>query len=203
MTRVLAVLAVVLVAACAAATDAGAHPRWKHDTPLATPVIHEIQWYRAETNTLLRNMGEPRFPTGNYEYAFPEMRPWLHELWQGRYQEARADWQRFFAAWELQEHDWHRALVTAAMRFGVSYGWLHDCNHGEGGHNRYADNPISDATGTMQFMPGTFYAYADDAFRAADVPRRYLDIYSFVGQAYTSAYMFSRGLSSHWVGAGC
>jgi hypothetical protein len=201
MKRTVLLLVGAIVLATAATVQA--HPRWKHEEPLAAPLIHEIRWFRGETNELLRAMSEPRFPTASYEIAFPEMRPWLLELWKGRYQEAQAEWERYFESWEAMENDWHHALSSAAARFGVSYSWLHSCNHSEGGHGMGWNHQGSGAFGPMQFMSGTFYAYVDDAGRAADIPARYQRWDSWVGQAYTAAYMFGHGLSSHWVGAGC
>lgn len=199
-----AVTLAILAALIASPTTSG-HPTWKHAEPLRAPLLHEIDWHRSGTQQLRRDMGLPRFPVAHAERRTTSVafRTWIRDLWRTRHQEARNQWREYFASWEALENDWHRALSSAAARFGVSYSWLHACNHGEGGHNRYADNPISDATGTMQFMPGTFYGNAPAAFRAAHVPARYMNIFSFVGQAYTAAYMFSIGQSRQWVGAGC
>jgi hypothetical protein len=199
--RRIVLLLVVIVLATAASVQA--HPRWKHEEQLAAPLVHEIRWFRAEANDLRRAMGERPWLTRRYEITRPYLRPWLHELWQGRWREARADWNRYYRSWEAQERDWHLALSRAAARFGVSYSWLHACNHSEGGHAFVWNRQGSGAFGPMQFMSGTLYAYVDDARRAAGFPVRYARWDSYVGQAYTAAYMFSRGLSSHWTGSGC
>jgi hypothetical protein len=55
---------------------------------------------------------------------------------------------------------------------------------------------------------GTFRSYVHPAFVAAkrrtvSVPYRFARPDSFVGQAITTAYMFSIGKSGHWSGEGC
>src|SRR5262245_14049377 len=128
--------AVVAVATALAVTpDASAHAAWKHEAgELKTPLLHEIKFYRSETQRLLLAMGEKRYPVAYAEQKRPEWRPWISELWRGRLQEARKEWKTYSRSWEAMERDWHRALMWAANRFGVDYGWIHTCNHNEGGH---------------------------------------------------------------------
>jgi hypothetical protein len=199
--RIVLLLVASIVLATAASVQA--HPRWKHEEPLAAPLVHDIRWFRAEANDLRVAMAQRPWPTRRYEVRFPEMRPWLVELWRGRWKGALTEWRRYYGSWEAQERNWHLALSRAAARFGVSYGWLHSCNHSEGGHGFVWNNQGSGAFGPMQFMEGTFYGFVGRAQDAAGFPDDYARWDSYVGQAYTAAYMFASGGSSHWTGSGC
>jgi hypothetical protein len=106
------------------------------------------------------------------------------------------------------EGDFHRALELASKTFRVSYSWLHNCDHDEGSDRMVWNTGGSGAFGPMQFMRGTFYSNVGRAFstaraRGVKLPARFARWDSNVGQAFTAASMFSRGLSSHWTGASC
>lgn len=129
----------------------------------------------------------------------------------------------------------HASLFAASRVFGVSYLWLHACNHSEGGHVatlrlraslRTGAQPGWNTTGSYAFGPmqfmlsskpaplrwpfrwGTFGSYMYAAFadarrRGTPVPTRFRRPDSNLGQAVVAAYMFARGHSGQWTGAGC
>lgn len=80
--------------------------------------------------------------------------------------------------------------------------------HSEGGHGMVWNRQGSGAFGPFQFMRGTFYAYVRPAFARAwvegqQIPVAYARWNSYLGQSFTAAHMFARGLSWHWTGRGC
>jgi len=162
----------------------------------------------ATANSRLRR-GECRTRSFHYpSWAIPpNVRPWNLAHWQAVARDARGRvcWAR------MNSSDFDVPLARAARTFGASFSHLHSCSHSEGNNHRggfIMNREGSGAGGWMQFMRSTFYGYVDEAFEGARargdrVPWRYSNWYSKVGQAYTAAYMFGRGLSSHWTGAGC
>lgn len=131
--------------------------------------------------------------------------------------------------WQKLDRDLHAALAYASKRWGVSYSWLHACAHGEGGHGRFIDNKPYirtsvprifgyryDGDGWFQFLnsahSGGFptktwewmsNAAWKDGRKGGRPPGRFRRVDSKLGQAYTAAWAFSRGHSSHWYGDGC
>ena len=112
------------------------------------------------------------------------------------------------------------AIAWAAQRWGVSSSWLHACAHSEGGHGRFIDNKPYirttvprlygtryDGDGWWQYLTDTWTWMSNQAWkdgRGGDrPPGRFRRIDSKLGQAYVTAWAFSRGLSYHWYGASC
>jgi hypothetical protein len=106
--------------------------------------------------------------------------------------------------WERLERDFHKALRHAAGRFGVSFDWLHNCAHSEGGHGPAFVWGSSGDYGPFQYLAGTFEFMSRSAFQTrGHPPMKYRDRGSIVGQTWTTAWAFSQGLSYHWYGSGC
>lgn len=106
--------------------------------------------------------------------------------------------------WDRRNARFTVALRAAASHYGVSYNWLYNCAQSEGGVWEWRMNRGgSGAGGWMQFMSSTFYAYVRHDRVRRVIPAKYRVWNSRVGQAYTSAYMFSIGESHQWTGAGC
>lgn len=107
--------------------------------------------------------------------------------------------------WQAMDRSFPRALRYAAGRWGVSYQWLHACASSEGGTDPgyFAIGTHGDS-GWFQFLPGTWAWMSNSAFQSRGAPpAAYRHIRSVVGQTYTAAWAFSRGLSYHWYGRGC
>jgi hypothetical protein len=206
----------IIVIAVAAATLAAVKPADaavpKRCALSNAPILCKINHYRSETRRLQREMGVTVSPTKHRELQTDELgfRLWVLALWKNRYEKALARWKRDFASWAAQEAHVYRAIRASANFWHVSYGWLVSCAESEGiigGQILYSPN-WAGAAGPFQFLSGTFYSYAPSAFRAAarrgvHIPHQYLTWGSNVGQSWTAGYMFSRGLSYHWYGAGC
>jgi hypothetical protein len=148
-------------------------------------------------------------------------------------QQSRYDGTRWIRLWEKRDASLSESTRIAAATHRVSESWLRSCNGSEGGNVSVRKLRVSlvrgwgpgwNLAGSYAFGPwqymlgdrppdgphewGTFGAYDDAAFwatraRGVNVPFRFKRPDSNVGQALVTAYMFSRGLSSHWVGAGC
>lgn len=107
--------------------------------------------------------------------------------------------------WQAMDRSFPKALRYAAGRWGVSYQWLYACAASEGGTNpgHFAIGTHGDS-GWFQFLPGTWAWMSNSAFQSRGAPpAAYRHIRSVVGQTYTAAWAFSRGLSYHWYGRGC
>lgn len=112
-------------------------------------------------------------------------------------------------SWRLLDSDIHPAIAYSAKTWGVSYSWLHNCAHSEGGHGRFVDTP-GDGDGWFQFLPGTWQWMSNAAWKAGHSlgphktpPTKYKQVTSRLGQAWTAAWAFKKGLSYHWYGSGC
>ena len=218
MRVLLAIFAALVLLALMLPGIAQSHPVSKHTDEVKAPLLHEIRWYRSQTQRLLRLMGKRTYPVANAEINHPKWRPWIRDHWQARYEKARAQyrvWQKSAARWERLDRDIHRATAFAADLFGVSYAWLHACMHSEGGHHGWPPN-WAGAGGPFQFLSGTFKGMSVPTWpelkpgsftaarnKGAPVPLKYRNWYSDLGQALTAAYAFSRGYSYHWYGSGC
>lgn len=176
-----------------------------HRSLAGAPSVALIDQTRKQANEARRKLGLPAWrTTRSYADASPEYRRWALRLWAERRAEARRELRESEARWERLDRDWHAALHFAADRFGVSFDWLHACNHSEGGHGMGWNYQGSGAFGPMQFMEGTFLGMSRRAFEAApEIPDEYRRWDSRLGQAVAAAWAFSRGYSYHWVGSGC
>jgi hypothetical protein len=164
--------------------------------------------------------GKVRWHKG-YHYVHPfyrtakEIKPWYRE-------ENLIYWRKIrVRAWHaarvgVQGHRWrwynsnfHYALSLASRTTGVSWAWLHNCDHSEGSDAFVYNKLGSGAYGPMQFMHGTFYGNVGAAFYfvrhhgAPGLPSVYMNWSSNIGQAVTAAYMFRIGQSGQWSGSGC
>jgi hypothetical protein len=105
--------------------------------------------------------------------------------------------------------DWYTAVRIVQRVWPGTEGWLRSCSASEGGSGAFVMNRQgSGAGGWLQFMSGTFYghigaAVAEARSRGFDIPVMARSWGSPLGQAATGAYMYSHGMSYHWVGAGC
>lgn len=111
--------------------------------------------------------------------------------------------------WQLNA-DLHKSARWAADVWDVSYDWIHNCAHGEGGHS--VDIRIRGAAGEYywwQYLWGTWEWMSNEAWKTARQlkmerpPLDYKRVSSPLGQAFTTAWAFSHGLSYHWFGRGC
>jgi Transglycosylase-like domain len=145
----LAVLAVV-VGALVSAGPAGGHMRWNHGEELATPLVHEIEWFRAETWDLQEAMGETRFPSEFAERRSNSeaYRTWIRDLWRDR-----------LAAAEARYEEWRESQSASSGGWGV-WSALAECESG----GDWAYNGGSGFDGGLQFHPGTWSAYAPPGF---------------------------------------
>lgn len=139
----------------------------------------------------------------SWEWATgPDYRVWVYDLWRLRAQ-ACADVRAHFERLERSVPD---AARWAATSWGVAASWLISCARSEGGLDagHVAIGTHGD-TGWWQFLSGTWTWMSNEAWKAKkpSPPPRYRRITSPVGQAYTAAWAFSRGLSFHWYGTGC
>ena len=82
------------------------------------------------------------------------------------------------------------AIAQASRRYGVSQAWMTGIARCESGLNASAYNP-SGASGLMQFLPSTYWAYAPRIGER----RSYWNPYA---SALVAAYMFKHGLSGQW-----
>jgi hypothetical protein len=124
--------------------------------------------------------------------------------------------------WAALDKDVHKAIGYAAATWGVSATWMHSCAHSEGGHGRFVDNKPYirttvpriygdrwDGDGWFQYLSGTWAWMSNAAWKTGRLkglvrpPIRYKRVDSPLGQAYTTAWAFSRGFSYHWYGSGC
>lgn len=138
----------------------------------------------------------------------PKYRRWVLMRWISRHRFAHRVHERCTSRWASVESSFHSALRLASSTFGVSYGWLHSCDHSEGSDRFVYNRGGSGAYGPMQFMSGTFYSNVGAAFayarmRGVAVPSQYARWDSDIGQAFTAAWMFKIGQSGQWTGAGC
>jgi len=138
------------------------------------------------------------------------------KLWYKRAQQAHASYLNWTRMWEKRDHEIHRAINAAAKRFGISAEWLRACMASEGGPTYWkwnggykwtgSDIPPSGSSGAggwFQFMKGTFKGNINPARARGRFPSKYAHWHSRVGQAYTTAYMFSIGQQGQWTGSGC
>lgn len=116
-------------------------------------------------------------------------------------------------SWRALDRDLHKAILYSADVWNVDYDWLHNCAHGEGGHGRFINSP-GDGDGWFQFLPDTWQRMAfgrpynswSDGYKLGPgftPPTKYRQITSRLGQAWTAAWAFSKGLSREWFGDGC
>lgn len=106
--------------------------------------------------------------------------------------------------WQRLDRDFHKALRHATRRFNVSYAWLHNCAHTEGGHGPAFPVGAAGERGGFQYLAGTFEFMSRSAFQTrGHPPLRYRRIDSVVGQTWTTAWAFANGLSYHWHGRLC
>jgi len=106
-------------------------------------------------------------------------------------------------------NDWQTAVEITQRVFPGSRPWLLSCSASEGGHGSFKYNRQgSGAGGWMQFMRSTFESNVNHAIGHAKrhgfkVPPGARSYYSPLGQALTGGYMWYRGWTHHWYGAGC
>lgn len=110
--------------------------------------------------------------------------------------------------WALFERDLHKSAKKATLVWGISYNWIHSCMHGEGGHGPSFPVGAAGEHGPMQFLSGTFWRMAPQAWKAyakrgIRIPKQYYDWDSTVGQVWTAAWAFAHGYSHEWFGRGC
>lgn len=105
--------------------------------------------------------------------------------------------------------DWQTAVRVVQRIYPGTSSWLLSCSASEGGHGRWIPNRQgSGASGWLQFMRSTYYAWSPSAYR--DVAARGFRVapetnswYHPLGQAITGAYMLLRGQRHQWAGSGC
>lgn len=114
--------------------------------------------------------------------------------------------------WRKLEGDFETAVYQTArkLRLPTSLArWVLSCADSEGGRGAWVPNRAgSGAGGWLQFLSGTFYSNAPAAWsfarsRGVQVPRRYMEWHSTIGQALTGLWMFHHEGSGQWYGAGC
>lgn len=126
--------------------------------------------------------------------------------WAQKYPElARTFGRNWPKNWERLNRSFPKAVAYSADRFRVSRSWLTSCAASEGGTNPgYIAVGSAGEHGWWQYLPGTFEFMSRSAFTVkGHPPRVYRDRDSLLGQAWTTAYAFSAGLSYHWYGSGC
>jgi len=122
---------------------------------------------------------------------------WVAQMWRAR----AWKWRDLYSTYDKANHDFHRASLVAHQIFPtISTSRLWFRASVEGGHGSwYCNHSGSGACGWFQFMSGTYYGRAAEAFQVAAkrgflIPRRFNSWYSVLGQNITAAYMFNIGL---------
>lgn len=107
--------------------------------------------------------------------------------------------------WAALERSFPAAAAHAGQRFGVSASWLSSCAASEGGRTPgHIAIGAAGEVGWFQYLAGTWAFMSRSAFQTRGAPPSpYRRITSIVGQTWTTAWAFSRGLSYHWHGSGC
>ncbi len=169
---------------------------------LSHSVSHQIRALHLCQMNLNRSRTKSR---GLYLRRGVKYRRWIFGIWYDR----RVKCERDLRVLNAANTNWWLATTYANRVFPGSRGWLISCSASEGGHTSYVYNRQgSGAQGWLQFMTGTFYAHVAAAARET-VSRGFVflkswnSIFSPAGHALTGAYMYSRGMTFHWVGAGC
>lgn len=166
-------------------------------TPDPVPYCSGFRWYgecwtKREGNKFSKALRDHGVSPWGFKKRHPELAAVFGKNWPG------TDWQAL-------DRSFPKALRYASDRWGVSYSWLYACAASEGGTNpSYFAIGTHGDSGWFQFLPGTWAWMGRSAFQSRGAPPvAYRHIRSVVGQTYTAAWAFSRGLSYHWYGRGC